>query len=104
MSFSLLQNATTNTNSQTFRPNQTSIDALNSDRAYLAIYGTFGTCSLILKYQALDGNFYPTGDTINSIGLYFLPLSSEIVLRLDYTAGGASNISAAVIVKDKFGV
>lgn len=86
------------TGNQSFTPNFGGNGTHPGDKPLLQIYGTYGTASCVLKYKAPDGNFYPVnGVSISGVGLYELPVNSNVVLSLDYTAGGGSDISAFVI-------
>lgn len=93
----ILDNATTSQNSITFRINEAGGASYHPDYPQLEIYGTLGNgASFDLKFQASDGFFYSTGDTITAPSLYVLPYASGTVLRLDFTAGTGSNMSASV--------
>lgn len=92
----ILNNAATTQNSLNFRINFAGVAGYYADYPQLEIYGNTGTATFDLKYKASDGNFYSTGDSIAAPCLYILPFTSNTVLRLDYTAGGGSSISAAV--------
>lgn len=83
-------------NSLPFRINLGNKSPIERDLSYLAIYGTLGTATLTLQYKAPNGTYYSTGDTISGLGLWELPFSSEVVLRLAVTAGGGSSINAVV--------
>ena len=83
-------------NSLAFRINLGDKDPKNLDRAYLGIYGTFGTSAVTLQYKAPDNAYYTTGDVISNLGLVELPFSSTIVLRLSVVGSGGANISAVI--------
>lgn len=83
-------------NSLAFRINLGALNPKDGDKAYLGIYGTLGTATLTLQYKAPNGTYYSTGDSITGLGLFELPFSSEVILRLAVTAGGGSSINAVV--------
>ena len=94
--YQIMISETGSANSSSFRINLGSINAKNGDKAYLGIYGTLGTASLDLQWKNPSGAYTSTGDRINGLGLFELPFSSEVVLRLSVTAGGGSSINACV--------
>ena len=94
----ILSAPTVTANSTAFRISMANFPGRKpTDEPFLAIYGTIGTATFDLQYKAADGSWYSTGDVINGLGLFDLPISSELELRLAYTAGGSSSISATVI-------
>lgn len=65
----------------------------------LGIYGTIGTCTVALQWKDPEGTWRDANEpTLASVkeGLYMLPVNGEVPLRLSYTAGGGSVISAFV--------
>jgi hypothetical protein len=94
--YQILTTETGTANSTPFRLNLGSITPKDGDKAFLGIYGTYGTAVLTLQYKAPNGTYYATSDTISSLGLFELPFSSEVILRLAVTAGGGSSINAVV--------
>lgn len=94
--YQILQNVTGTENSLSFRINLGNKDPKNLDRAYLGIYGNFGTSVVTLQWKAPDNAYYTTGDVISNLGLVELPFSSTIVLRLSVVGSGGANISAVV--------
>ena len=84
-------------NSLPFRINLGTKLAREWDLPYIGLYGTIGTALVKLQWRAADGIYYNTDDTFSRLGLFKLPSSSEIILRLSVTAGGGSSISAEVI-------
>jgi len=95
--FQILSAATITGTSTAFRVNGYQNAQARDENSYLQIYGTLGTATFDLQYKAADGNYYSTGDTIIGLGLKKLSFSNDLVLRLSYTAGGSSSISAAVV-------
>lgn len=65
-------------------------------KRFLFIYGILGSATFDLKAKKTDGTFVTTGAVINALGIVNLPQDDDLVLRLDYTAGGGSNIGASV--------
>lgn len=85
--------------SSAFRINSPNLDVKRGDKMYLRIYGTLATTTTFtLKSKAPDSNYYTTGDIISGLGIFEIPYSSEMILRLDYTnSGGSPSINASVI-------
>lgn len=66
--------------------------------SFLTIYGTFGGATVILQYQAADGNWYTTGDvSITDSCAYFIEISVNVAYRLNLSgATGSTSISSTV--------
>lgn len=65
----------------------------------LGIYGEIGSCLIQLQWQAPDGVWYDCNEPafdVAAIGLYKLPVNSEVPLRVLYTAGGGSEVGIFV--------
>ena len=65
----------------------------------LGIYGTIDSCTVSLQWKAPDGFWKDANEpALRNLkeGLYKLPINGEVPLRLSYTQGGSSNISAFV--------
>lgn len=93
----ILSAQTTTANSTAFKISQKEFKKSSNDRPLLGIYGTYGTSTNILEYKAPDGNWYTVnGISITGLGLYELPVNSEVELQLAHTAGGSSSLSAFV--------
>lgn len=82
-----------------FRINTPSKNPKDGDPISLRIYGTLATTTTFdLVSKAPDGNYYSTGDVITGIGVFVIPYSAEMILKLNYTnSGGSPSLNASVL-------
>jgi hypothetical protein len=89
---------------QTANGNSTSFKAIGDlngsakNYSFLTVYGTFGSATITLQYQAADGNWYTTGDvSITDSCAYFIEISVNVAYRLNLSGvTGSTSISSTV--------
>lgn len=78
-------------------PFKTDLKDISRDfKPMLAVYGDIGDMQLSLEYKAADDSYYPTGDVIDDIGLYDLPILNFTDLRVSIPEGSSIGLNVFV--------